>query len=154
ALLSSQPLSAFFPFGSTAPAQAAVAYDDLANRFVIGVLQRNLNARTTFLDFAVSNSSDATAGFTEQQTLNIAQITSGGRTTVAAFPRLGFNADAYVFTFNMDTVSGNTLSYDHTQVLTITKSSVLGGTLNPPTTSVINLSGQPNLVPAAMHGSA
>ncbi len=150
--LSSQSLSSFFNSSFPIPLQPVVMYDDLANRFVVGALQEDDSTQASVFDLAVSNSSDPTLGFTEIQRFNIQQTTSSGQQLVADFPRSGWNADAYVFTFNMFSLSGATNTYDHTQLLTLTKSSLLDANPSTWNGSAFNLSFP--LTPAVMHGSA
>ncbi len=151
-LLSSLPLTAFFNSGSPAPVEPVVLYDELANRFVVAALQRNLTTQTSVFHLAVSNSADPTAGFTEKQVMNVQQI-AGAQTAVADFPRIGWNADAYVVTFNMFTIFGGVSTYAHTQVLTVAKSSVLDANPSTFTRVQVNRFNQFGFLPAAMHGS-
>src|SRR5207244_1424835 len=77
-----------------------------------------------------------------------------GQRLVADSPRLGWNADAYVFTLNMFAHNGTTATYDHTLVLPIAKPPLLDAnyrTFTPP--FPLNLANQLGLVGTAMHGS-
>src|SRR5207249_7683558 len=93
--VSSQSLAAFFNTGAPL-IEPLVLYDEQASRFVVGALQRDLTLQTSTFFLGVSNSSDPTAGFSEMQTINLQQHSSNSQITVADFPRLGWNADAYV----------------------------------------------------------
>lgn len=132
-----------------------VTYDDLANRFVIAAVEENDAAQTSFLDFAVSNSSDPTAGFTEMQQINVKEVI-GPNSYWGDFPRLGWNADAYVIGLNMYTFPSSTSpGLDHAQIIALTKSSLLDQ--NPATFSGFASDRfGPNvdiMAPASMHGS-
>jgi hypothetical protein len=131
-----------------------VAYDELAQRFYVGALDvpaacalnPSTVPQTTNLLYAVSTSSDPTAGFTKYA-IDVSEpgifcpVTVGGD-----FTRTGWNADAHVFTFNM---FGLTIDcYDHVSVIVIDKATI-GGTL----TVRHNDFNTPHfsLIPATMH---
>jgi hypothetical protein len=122
-----------------------VYYDEAAQRFLILILDFTSGNAPDNLDIAISNNSDATAGFT-----NFRQIAVGEGSFFADQPRLGINADAYFVQFNMFTASTGT--YAHPQVLTIQKSSFLTGGL---TTFHHDMnSALFSVDPANMHGAA
>jgi uncharacterized repeat protein (TIGR01451 family) len=123
-----------------------VIYDELAQRFVIEILDYTSANATNFLDFAVSNSSDATAGFTNFRHINV-----GESSFFADQPRIGFNADAYFVQFNMfSTVTGR---FNHSQVFTIQKSDFLTGGLTTFHHDFANSSNLASIDPAVMHGA-
>jgi hypothetical protein len=155
-VLSTQSLASFF--GPLAPANQSdpfVLFDEgvanasgPAGRFIVGVLDFPTQASANnYLDFAVSNDADPTHGFTKMQKLNV-----GEGNYSADYPRVGFNADAYIITMNMFTLRG---FYSHPQILTIQKSTAIDGTNSALTffQSDAN-SGLFTLAPALMHGSA
>jgi hypothetical protein len=119
-----------------------VSYDELSHRFVIGVLDFQEHSQSRF-DFAVSNDADPTHGFT----LRRYDTNDGvGGFDFADYPRLGWNADAYVISFNMFV---NDVRYDHVDTLSIDKASLTGFRQMVP-------GGLANhtLAPATMHSAA
>jgi hypothetical protein len=113
----------------------------------------------SFVDFAVSNNDQPASSrdFAEIHRVDIKQ--SNGKTNLwGDFPKFGWNADAYVFTVNMFAfpASGeNPGGFDHVQIITIDKSSVLDA--NPNTLTVFSSnrpSGEVTFVPATMHESS
>ena len=161
--LSKQTLSSFFSgftHGSII-SDPQVLYDDVSNRFVVAVADISPNAQTSNIDFAVSNTSDPTQGFSEKQQINTKefvalQAQNAGKTFFSDFPRMGFNADVYTLTFNMFGFPLNATSpYDHVQVLNIVKSSVLDANSATLTTTVADRNGLSNstMTPASMHGA-
>ena len=122
----------------------------------------NSSQQTSALDFAVSNTSDPTQGFTEMHKINTKESVAllpqnAGKTFFSDFPRMGWNADAITFTFNMFTFPlSNSSAYDHVQVLTIKKSTATdanNGTIDTFTSDRSGLSNS-TMVPAVMHGAA
>lgn len=95
-----------------------LSYDEEAQRFVLGVIDVKLDGSSDFL-YAVSNDADPLDGFGEMQAVGFDGL-------LADFPRLGWNADAHVISFNMydpsffDEFVGVT-------ILSIDKASVLDG---------------------------
>ena len=59
-----------------------VVYDDNIGRFVITVLDLNDSSQTASIDFAISNSADATAGFSHLKKINVKQSVGTTGTTV------------------------------------------------------------------------
>jgi hypothetical protein len=116
----SQPLSQFFaPAGaSSSMSDPVVTYDELAGRFVVGVLEFNFTSQTAFLDVAFSNDADPTHGFGLMRRIDIREF-NGSEVLWGDYPKVGWNADADVFTVNMYAFSG---PYRHVQVITIDKS--------------------------------
>src|SRR5262249_39951148 len=116
-----------------------VAYDELRGRFVVGVLDFNNTSKSRY-DFAVSNSSDPGAGFALRR-YDLNDLTGGF--DFADFPRLGWNADAYVATFNM--FAGGT-TYHHVNTLAIDKQTLTGYRVAVPGGTQHN-----TMAPATMH---
>src|SRR5262249_52054647 len=107
----------------------------------------------SYFDFAVSNDSNPLDGFTEMHQVNTTEISPRtGEALFTDFPRLGWNADAYVVSFNM---FGLFTEYQYNEhLLTIQKSTVLDKNNTTLTTFQVDRP-LPNstLVPATMHGS-
>ncbi len=164
--LSQQFLVNFFRSvdGGLFPYQPVLTYDELSGRFVIGALTSRTNPQASTLLFAVSNDSDATHGFTEMHALNIKETDAGtGEAYYGDDIRLGYNADAYAFSFNMPAfpfrvshlhAPGSTEEY--VQLVTIEKASVLDRNDATLVQYRRELSGESNytLDPATMPGSA
>jgi len=153
-----QDLSDFFSSvgATTNLSDPVVAYDEQAGRFFIGVINFGPSGNTSNLLYAVSDSSDPTAGFTEMHSINVTELGNSGcpkQTVTADFTRVGWNADAHVFTFNMFNVAGT--CFDHVSVITIAKSTALdkdSGTL-----TFFHADRDDThftLAPATMHGSS
>src|SRR5918992_2468512 len=103
-----------------------VSYDDIAERFVVAMVDENDAIEKGFLLYAVSNSSDPLEGFTEMHRIDVTE--SGivlDETVLPDFPKLGWNADAHVITFNMFGAAGQ--GFDHVSVIIIDKSTALDG---------------------------
>jgi hypothetical protein len=128
-----------------------VTYDEMAGRFFVGALEGRLES--SFLDFAISNTSNPLDGFTDMHRIRLSQTDPSGHPLAGDYPKLGFNADAYVVTVNMLRTDQ---THDHVQVVTIDKSSVLD---KDPTTLTSYQVNRPDpaiftMAPATMHGSA
>jgi hypothetical protein len=158
ALVFQQDLSQFFGpvFAGNAISDPFVMYDEQAQRFVVGVLDLSASFFGTItsdrLMFAVSNSSDPTAGFTEMHSID---MTGPAGAVFADYPRVGWNADGYAITFNMFT-TGFFATYDHAQVVMVDKASatdVNNASFNFTSTAVPGGITQATLAPATMHGS-
>lgn len=133
-----------------------VTYDELAQRFVIAVLDVPDSQNPTpqsrgFLLYAVSNSSNPSDGFSEMQRIDVTENGSG-ETLLPDFPRMGWNADAHVITLNM--FGAFSQKFDHVAIIAIDKSSVLGGSA---ASFIMTQTDRGNdnftLVPAIMHDS-
>lgn len=132
-----------------------VAYDDLSGRFVVGVLDIASQSQRSFLDVAVSNTSNPLDGFTEMHKVETTQTLADGQKVWSDYPKLGFNADAVVVTVNMDLFSDPIgTNPDHGQVIVFDKSTLLD---QDPDTLTLYRSDRPGPVyapdPAPMHGS-
>lgn len=148
----------FAPAGVPAGADLfdpCVGYDDTSGRFVIGVAEESDAAGTSYLDVAVSNDSDPTHGFSELHRI-AAKESQGGKSFWGDFPRLGWNADALVFSLNMYAFPGATGAYDHVQLVVLNKASVLDANAATLTVTHIDRTDPADytLVPAKMHGAA
>jgi hypothetical protein len=121
-----------------------VLFDEQAGRFVVEAAVSDSGNHKAFIDVAVSNSSDPTQGFTQKQQF---EVDEGGQYW-ADNGKLGWNADAYVYTANGYTFAG---SYAHEIVLTIDKSSLLSS--STVTSYLVDRSGNVSMVAARMHGS-
>jgi hypothetical protein len=127
--------------GDIGPFDPSVMYDDSAGRFVIEAVIRDGTNSKCFVDFAVSNTSDPTQGWT---TFAIEVDQSGKYWSDNG--KIGFNNDAIVYTGNLYTFSNSFFGED---IVTIATSSV-GGSL---TDNVIIQPGVFSLIPARMHAS-
>jgi hypothetical protein len=130
-----------------------ITYDDIAGRFVVAMVDENETAETGFLLYAVSNSSNPLDGFSEMHRIN---LTDHGivldETVLADFPKIGWNADIHVVTFNM--FGADSQQFDHVKVVVIDKNTALDR--NSSTLSTAQLERDPvdfTLVPAVMHGA-
>ncbi len=126
-----------------------IAYDNLANRWVLGVLiAASSSSAESDLLYAISNTSDPTQGFSEQHRINFGGVSPG---LFADYPKIGFNADAHVFSLNMFSTS----AYEYVDILSIDKSTVLDQ--NPATFSH-HITSRPDtsftMAVASMHESA
>jgi fibronectin type 3 domain-containing protein len=155
ALVSQETLSMLFSGfdpGDTGPYDPSVLYDDQAGRFVVEGQVANSSTHRAYIDIAVSNSSDPTQGFSE---IHQIEVDEGGLYWSDA-GKLGFNADAYVFTGNAAQFTST--GTFHEIVLTIKKSTVLdqnNSTLTDyPVDEWWGSSDYFSLIPARMHGSA
>lgn len=139
-----------------------VAYDEAAGRFVVGVLDLNVNllfgtVNSDHFLFAVSDSSDPTQdtngdgkAFSEMHNIDM----TGSTGVFADYPRIGWNADGYFATFNMFT-TGFFNFYDGVSIIAIGKGSVTdlnNGTFNFTRTN--RDTSHFTMAPATMHGSS
>jgi hypothetical protein len=133
-----------------------VTYDELAGRFLVAVLDVDEASSRGFIDFAISNDSDPMHGFSEKHRFEVTELSSSNKSLWGDFPRLGWNADAFVFTVNMFSFADG--NFDHVQVISIVKSSVLDH--NPATLSAFRSDRFTSpagthftMAPAVMHGA-
>src|SRR5262249_49142409 len=130
-----------------------VTYDEQAGRFFVSTMDIDFFNLVSYFDFAVSNDSDPTHGFTEMHQIDTTEISNRtGETLFTDFPRVGWNADAYVIGFNM---FGFLTEYPYNEkLLTIKKSTVTDKNNSTLTTFQVDRP-LPNssMVPATMHGS-
>ncbi len=122
-----------------------ITYDELAERWVFAVvIGAEASAEETDLLYAVSDTSDPTGSWTEQHRIDFGNVSPG---LFADFPRIGWNADAYVISFNMF----DAFAFIRVNVVTIRKSTALDA--NPATQAHFiseRSSGGFTLVPAIM----
>jgi hypothetical protein len=114
-----------------------VFYDELAGKFVAGILDYSSGNAANYVDFATGT--DSASGIT--WTLHT-PIASGEGRKFLDYPRVGYNADAYFIEGNMFRSN----RFSNVQVITIDKS---GAVLSRHDDSSLF-----TLTPAAMHGSS
>src|SRR5438270_9018590 len=101
----------------------SVTYDEQAGRFFVSSMNIDFNNLVSYFDFAVSNDSNPLDGFTEMHRIDTTEVSPRtGETLFTDFPRLGWNADAYVLSFNM--FGFGTENQYTAQLLTIQNSTV------------------------------
>jgi hypothetical protein len=132
--------------GSGGQFDPTALYDDSAGRFVIEAQVKDSASSKAFVDIAVSNSSDPTQGFTE---IHQIEVDEGGIYWTDN-GKLGYNADAYVFTGNLYTFAG---AYGHEVVVSIDKHSVLDQNASTLTYYQVDRASSFSMIPARMHGS-
>jgi hypothetical protein len=154
--ISTESLSTFFAPVDTIQSlfsDVYVFYDESVGRFFVSTMDIDFFGLQSYFDFAVSNDSDPTHGFTEMHQINTSETSSRtGEPLFTDFPRVGWNADAYVISFNQ--YGFNTEYQYNVQLLTIDKSTVLDQ--NPATLTYYQVDRPlPNstMVPATMHGA-
>jgi hypothetical protein len=111
----------------------SVYYDPAAGKWVISILDVDLQNHAGYLDVAVSANSDPTGSWTKFQL----DLTDGhgplipgnaGLTLWGDFERLGSSATAYVWTVNMFSFSAGGIDqnsmFDHVQVIAVDKSNL------------------------------
>ncbi|GAB5402359.1 MAG: hypothetical protein Aurels2KO_05900 [Aureliella sp.] len=133
--------------GDTFTFDPVVAYMEDIDRWAVAILSgATASAAETDLLLAVSDSSDPTAGWTEQHRIDFGGISPG---LFADYPKIGWNADALVLTLNM---FGN--SFEDVNIVTVDKASVMD---NDRSTFTSFLSERPSqnftMAAATMHGS-
>jgi len=137
----SQSLGNFFsPLGSVnLVGDPVVVYDDLTGQFVVGVIDSGGVPHRAGFDLAISYNSDLSQGWY----MDRYDVYDGiGSSELNDYPKMGFNADAYVISFNMFPNGGSF----HVSTLSVDKSSLAGYTNIVP-----GGSGNSTLVPAVMH---
>ena len=121
-LLFSTSFSSFFgPLGDVRSlSDPVVAFDPLTGQFVVGLIDYSTSAHLGRLDFAVSNDASPFDGWTLQRY----DMNDGyGAWDLPDYPKLGYNADAWVLSANM---FPNDASYSHVDTLAIDKSTLTG----------------------------
>jgi hypothetical protein len=151
ALVSQQSLpslfSGFDTSGSTGVFDPSVFFDEQAGRFVVEAAVNDSAAHKAYVDFAFSNSADATLGFTEKHQIEVDQ----GGLYWADNGKIGWNADAYVYSGNLYTFAN---AANGSVVITISKSSALDQNNSTFTNYLVDRSNDVSMIPARMHGSA
>jgi hypothetical protein len=154
-----RPLQNFFSpvYGGLNIFDPVVTYDELANRFIIAALDKVNDiqqGQRSFLDLAVSNTSNPLDGFTEMHRIEVTQLSASGLPLWGDYPKLGFNADAVVVTMNMYPFCSGCGS-DHVQVVTFDKATLLDR--NPATLTRYHVNRDLThftMAAAAMHGAS
>jgi hypothetical protein len=167
-----QSFQNFFPgfthslFGlSDVISDPSVNYDAAAGKWVISILDIDLQNHKGYLDVAVSSTNDPTGAWTKFQ-LNLTDghgpliPGNAGLTLWGDFERFGSSANAYVWTVNMFSFSSGGIDqnslYDHVQVIAVDKSNLANvHTVDLP--SYDSASGtitHENLLPVRMEGAA
>jgi hypothetical protein len=148
-------LNTFFSVASNhSLTDPVVFYDEIIQRFFIGVIDFGTNDPPTSSNLLYAVSSDASptgpTSFTHKYAIPVhhSGITCSG-TVEADFTRGGWNADAHVFTFNMFNFATN--CFDGVRVVIIDKSTIDSGSLVSHVVEGSNL--DITLTPAVMHGS-
>jgi hypothetical protein len=139
--------SFFAPLGGELSfSDPTVTYDEIHQRFVIAALDFDTNSQCR-LDVAISKSNDPTTLGSADWDFNRYDVNDGvGGFDFADYPKLGYNADGYVFSFNM---FPNLSFFDHVNTLAV-RFSDRAGFLN----AVPGGFNRFTLAPASMHGSA
>jgi hypothetical protein len=141
-MLSTQLLSDFFsPVAPNSPFDPLVTYDTIAERWIIAAASFNASGGADFV-YAVSNTSNPLDGFADMHKIEFGF-------NFFDFPKVGFNADAVLFTGNLFGAPGLP-----NQIIAVDKASLLDA--NPATvtefmTQRFNFRA---MVPATMHGAA
>ncbi len=144
ALLSQQTLPQLFTSFSTGTSgmfNPSVLYDDQAGRFVIAAQVRDTVNNKSYVDIAVSNSTDPTQGFTSKYQVEVDQ----GGLYWSDDGKLGYNTDAWVFSGNLVQFAGMGSS---TAVIVVLIKSTRA------VQSTYLAGGHVIMVPAQMHGSS
>jgi hypothetical protein len=134
-----------------------VVYDDVAGRFVMGILEFNTTNKTSFYDLAVST--DGTGAHWSGFQFDVSEAGEANGPFLADFPKIGFNADEVVVTSNQFPFQQSGFGpQDHILVLALNAPQLFNGTgagnlIDVPITGRFATS-EPTLFPASMHGSA
>lgn len=102
-----------------------VLYDAGVGRFYVVVLGFDDTTTSTTLYVKVSNTSNPLQGFTERLALNVRQTNAANTGLWADYPVVGFNREALVIQLNMFTFPTNTGQFDHVQIVSLRKSTLL-----------------------------
>src|SRR5438105_2973516 len=140
----------FAPLGNVLSfVDPVAAYDEDASHFYLGITEYNPTGMESRFDFAASLTSDPTGPW-EMHRLNLNEPGA----PQADFPRLGWNADTIVVTFNQFV---DEQTFSHVQLLTMDKASATDGNNATFTSFQSDLPGgdkRSTVTPAAMHGAA
>lgn len=107
-----------------------VSYDTQAQRFFVSTLSiqfNGSNVSASYYDLAVSNDSNPLDGWSEMQKIRTDEPAPGvaGVQVWTDYPRIGWNKDAFVVTFNLFDENGADPNTYGVEVLTIQKSTLL-----------------------------
>jgi hypothetical protein len=148
-----QSLKDFFaPVGAgqgTFLSDPLVTYDDLAGRFFVLVLE--YGPQHTYVTFGESETSNPLDGFTEMHRYETTVTLPDGTKLGSDYPKLGFNAEAYVITVNMDLINGAYVDPVQGKMLTIDKNTL---TIYDVDLDVGSANPVYAMAPATMHGAA
>jgi hypothetical protein len=145
-LISSKTLTSFFSGlgGEENFSDPVIEYDTYANKFVLCVLDYASNGSNSRVDFGVSNTSDPTGSWTLKR-YDTTHDNGGGGVYQTDYPRMGYNADAYVIMLNQFGTP------NHASTLSIRKSDLASFLYAWPT----SMATIPGPAPAVIHdGSA
>ncbi len=141
---STTQLSSFFSSVFIGPHQTDpfVMYDEVAGKFVAGVMDYVNGSTPNRLDFAVSSGDPSSGSFT----WTFKNYTVGEVSFFADYPRAGWNADGYFVSFNMFNTTGFG-SFSHVQTLTINKVTLAVTSQHDYSSTLFTVT------PAVMHGA-
>jgi hypothetical protein len=132
-LLASQTLAAFFaPLGQPAtdgPFDPWLVFDPYISRFWLVAVSQNVAARRSALLIALSNSSDATAGWTFFA-LDARLNGNSNSGFWCDYPKVGVDAQAVIFTCNMFNFAND---FQYAKIRVMTKDQFIDGTCTPNT---------------------
>jgi hypothetical protein len=147
-VVSTEQLSTFFGNGLGGVlllTDPVVTYDEVSQKFVIGILDFDRTSHSRF-DFAVSDTSDPTGSWTFRRY----DMNDGvGGFDAADYPKIGYNADGYVVSFNMFI---NYAVFDHSDVLAIDRATLTGVRTIVPGLTPLGIT-HFTMATATMHGS-
>jgi hypothetical protein len=123
-----------------------VTYDDLAGRFFVLVLE--YGTQHTYVTFGVSDTANPLDGFSEMQRYETTVTLPDGTKLGSDYPKLGFNAEAYMITVNMDLINGAYVDPGQEKVLTIAKDTYTIYDVDVPSDNPVYA-----MAPATMHGA-
>lgn len=126
-----------------------VAYDDQANHWMIGIL--DYSSTKSRFDLAVSKTANATTNPADWEMHQVSMLESNN--SIADYPKMGWNNDAIVVSFNM---FPNRRFFKQVQVLAVNKAAAEDGNSSTFTSYRSDVSGGTahfTLTPASMHGS-
>jgi hypothetical protein len=135
---------------------SSIEYNEINGTFFVGVLNVTLDflgnpSADSYLYAVSKNNSPASVSDFTFHSVNLTQLDPAGSGSFwADFPRIGWNASAYVASFNMFTNGFFSQTFDHSLVLSLE-------TANPSTGILALVPGgtaNGTLAPATMHGSA
>ena len=144
----------FAPLGTSGVSfsDPIIVYNDVTQQFAVGILDFHVSGGTTptptdcRLDFAISKTSNPTLASTDWNFFRYNTNDGIGATfDFSDYPKIGYNADGYVVSFNM---FPNLSSFDHTSVLGIDNNGTGTGMREMPY-GFTNFT----LAPASMHGA-
>jgi hypothetical protein len=129
-------------------------FNDVTQRFAVGIVDKvtdsSGNETAIHLDFAISKTSTPTLAASDW---NFFQYDTNDKInfaiTFSDYPKIGYNADGYVVSFNMFDATTPNGGYDHESIIGIANDGTSGGIRRMPVSA-----NDFTLAPASMHGSA